>query len=191
MINWLLFNIHLINFWYSVAGLFVLLLTVVLIFDYFWNEQKLYIKFISPYVWGIIILTGIGGVFTTLLYSEVFGFVPCSLCWLQRVALYSQALLALVAFRLKDIKQYPVYGITLSAFGLIVAVYQYIYQLLPKEILESGLVPCLADGSADCSKKVMEVFGFVTFPFLSAVLFAFLIVLFLHVLRSNKKSTTV
>lgn len=190
MIDWLLFNIHVINFWYAVAGLAVLGLTVVLMFDYVGNDQKLYLRFVSPYVCGVLILTSLGGVATTLLYSEVFGFVPCSLCWLQRVALYPQAILGLVAFRLKDVERFPLYGITLSAFGLLIAVYQYIYQALPKEILESGLMPCLADGSADCSKKVMEVFGFVTFPFLSAVLFAFLIMLYLHQLRAYKASNT-
>ncbi len=188
MINWLLFNISNINFWYSVAGLAVLVVTVVLIFDYLCNDQRLYIRFVSPYIWVVIILTSFGSVFTSLLYSEVFGFVPCSLCWLQRIALYSQAILGLVAFRLKDIKYFPIYGIALSSFGLIVAVYQYIYQMLPQKVLQSGLVPCLVDGSADCGDKIINVFGFVTFPFLSAVLFAFLIILFLHLLRSDNKS---
>lgn len=77
---------------------------------------------------------------------------------------------------------------TLSAFGFIVAVYQYIYQAVPQELLQSGVLPCLADGTADCSKKVMEVFGFVTFPFLSAVLFVFLFVLYLHLRRISQKA---
>lgn len=185
MINWLLFNIHTINFWYAVAGLSVLVATIVLAYDYVVNGQKLYFKFVAPYIWTILIGTTVGGVATTLLYSEVFGFVPCSLCWLQRVALYPQVLLALVAFKLGDTKQFPLYGISLSIFGFGVAVYQYIYQALPQEVHDSGLLPCLADGSADCAKKVMEVFGFVTFPFLSAVLFAFLIVVYLHLFRSR------
>lgn len=186
MNSWLLFNIQTINFWYSVAGLCVLAITFVFIFDYFFNRQKLYLKLLAPYVWGIIILTTIGGVATTLLYSEVFGFVPCSLCWLQRVALYPQVFLVLVAFKIKDTKRFPLYGMALSIFGLVVAVYHYIYQALPQAVHDSGLLPCLADGSADCSKKVMEVFGFVTFPFLSGVLFLFLIVLYLHLLKSNR-----
>lgn len=185
MINWLLFNVHNISFWYSVSGLVILALTVGLIYDYFFNGQEFYLRFIAPYIWWLIMITSIGSVATTLLYSEVFGFVPCSLCWLQRVALYSQALMGLVAFAMRDTKYFPVYGIVLSIFGFIVAVYQYIYQMLPADLLESGLVPCLADGSVDCSKKVIEVFGFVTFPFLSAILFAFLIILFLHLRRSN------
>lgn len=187
MINWLLFNIHTINFWYSIAGLALLMVTVALVFDYFFNNQKLYLRFVAPYIWVIIILVSAGGVSTTLLYSEVFGFVPCSLCWLQRVALYPQVFLVLLAFKLKDTNHFPLYGIVLSIFGFLVAVYHYIYQSLPQEVYESGVLPCLADGSADCSDKVMEVFGFVTFPFLSAILFLFLIVLYLHLFRASKQ----
>ena len=187
MITWLLFNVQTINFWYSVAGLLMLAVTLVLIFDYFFNNQNIYLKWFSPYIWLIIIPATIGGVTTTLLYSEVFGFIPCSLCWLQRIALYPQILLSLIAFKLKDVKHFPLYGMALSTFGLITAVYHYIYQSLPQEIHESGLLPCLADGSADCSKKVMEVFGFVTFPFLSAVLFLFLIILYLHLLKASRR----
>jgi len=185
MTTWLIFNIHNINLLYSLAGLAVLMITLVLIFDYVQNNQRLYLTFLSQYIWVIIILTTIGGVSTTLLYSEVFDFIPCSLCWLQRVALYPQVFLVLTAFKLKDTKHFPRYGIALSIFGFLVAVYQYIYQMLPQELHDSGLVPCLADGSADCSKKIIEMFGFVTFPFLSAVLFAFLIILYLHLLRSK------
>lgn len=185
MINWLLFNIHTINFWYAVAGLGVLTATMVLVFDYVANRQKLYEQFVAPYIWVLIIGATIGGVATTLLYSEVFGFVPCSLCWLQRVALYPQVFLALVAYKLKDTSHFPFYGMALSMFGLVVAVYHYIYQSIPPAVDGSSLMPCLADGSADCAKKVMEVFGFVTFPFLSGVLFLFLIILYLHLLRAR------
>jgi disulfide bond formation protein DsbB len=84
---------------------------------------------------------------------------------------------------MKESVYYPVYGIGLSIFGFIVAMYQYIYQMLPREV-SSGLMPCLADGSADCAEKVMETFGFVTFPLLSAITFAFLIVLYLNLRKS-------
>lgn len=185
MISWLLFNIQTINLFYALAGLGVLFLSLVLAYDYFYNEQKVYLKYLTKYVWPIIAITTIGGVATSLLYSEVFGFVPCSLCWLQRIALYPQALLVLAAFKLKDIKYFPIYGIILSGFGLLVAIYQYIYQLLPQELLHSGIMPCLADGTADCSKKVMEVFGFVTFPLLSAITFIFLIIIYINLKRAR------
>lgn len=186
MISWLLFNMQTINLLYSVAGLGALVASLVLIYDYIQNGQKLYLKFVAPFVWILILLTTIGGAATTLLYSEIFGFIPCSLCWLQRVALYPQVLMGFVAYAIKDAQKFPLYGMAISAFGFVVGVYQYIYQMVPQEVLESGLMPCLADGSADCAKKVMEVFGFVTFPFLSAVIFLFLFVLYLHMRRASK-----
>jgi len=176
----LFFYIQTINLLYALAGLMLLVGTLILEWDYLRNEQKLYKKYIAPYIWPLITVVTAGGVGTTLLYSEYFGFVPCSLCWLQRIALYPQLLLVLAAWRMRDAINFPVYGMVLSAFGFVVAVYQYIYQLIPAEVREGGLMPCLADGTADCGTKVMEVFGFVTFPFLSAVVFAFLFVLYVH-----------
>lgn len=182
----LFFYLPEINLFYALAGLAVLALTVVLFYDYFWNGSKLYERFIKSYVWWLIMGTTIGGVATSLLYSEYFGFAPCSLCWLQRVALYPLAILSVVAYKIKDVVFYPLYGIVLSVFGLLVAVYHYIYQALPAEIIKTGFMPCLADGTVDCANKFMEVFGFVTFPFLSAVMFAFLIVLYLNLRRSGR-----
>jgi hypothetical protein len=58
--------------------------------------------------------------------------------------------------------------------------------MIPAEVREGSVLPCLSDGSgADCANKVIDLFGFVTFPFVSAVTFAFLIMIYLYQLRSN------
>lgn len=168
-----------INLVFSLAGLGLLAVTAALFIDYLFLGRKYYTTYIHQFVWPLLIATTVGSVATTLFYSEYLGFIPCSLCWLQRIALYPQALFAVMAFNMKERVYYPVYGIGLSVFGFIVAVYQYIYQMLPRDV-SSGLMPCLADGSADCAEKVMETFSFVTFPLLSATTFAFLIVLYLN-----------
>src|SRR5687767_13189790 len=38
----------------------------------------------------------------SLLLSEVIGFEPCFLCWYQRIMMYPQVFLLLVAMRIKD-----------------------------------------------------------------------------------------
>lgn len=173
-----------LNFTLAVGGLVLLAATVVLIVDYFWWQGRYFAAKISEAIWPLIIGITVCSVALSLVYSEYFGFVPCSLCWLQRIAIYPQALLSLLAFRSHDDKQFPIYGIALSVFGLLVAVYQYVYQMLPKDSGSSGIMPCLVDGSnADCAVKVIDQFGFVTFPFISAVTFAFLIVVYLYLLR--------
>ena len=173
-----MFWLSTLNYWLAVGGLLLLAETVFLYIDYFYLNSRYYTKWVHPYVWFMIIPTTVGTVALSLLYSEYFGFIPCSLCWLQRIAIYPQALLAIVAYKTKDHVFFPLYGIALSLFGLVVAVYHYIYQMQPKEVATSLLMPCLADGSGDCATKVIEEFGFVTFPLLSAITFAFLIVLF-------------
>ncbi len=174
-----------LNLTLATGGIFLLLGTILLFIDYlFWDSKKVF-PFITPYTWHLIILATVGSVILSLTYSEYFGFIPCSLCWLQRIAIYPQALIALIAFQQKDTLHFPLYGIGLSVFGFAVAAYQYIYQMLPQEVLDGGL-PCLADGSnADCAVKVINEFGFVTFPFLSAVTFAFLMALYLHLRKQT------
>jgi disulfide bond formation protein DsbB len=174
----------LLNLLLATGGLALLALTIGLYFDYFFNQSRFFSRWLKRYVWQAIMVTSVGGVALSLLYSEYFGFVPCSLCWLQRIALYPQALLSIMAFRMKEAVYYPLYGIALSLFGLVVAIYQYIYQLLPKEVLATGALPCLVDGTADCGTKIIDLFGFVTFPFLSAVTFLFLIILYLNLRRA-------
>lgn len=173
-----------LNFILAVGGLALAGVTIALYVDYFLYKGKYFKERVGEAMWPAIIGVTVGTVGLTLLYSEYFKFVPCSLCWLQRIAIYPIALMSIVAFSFKDTKQFPLYGIALSIFGLIVALYQYVYQLVPPETRE-GFAPCLIDGSnADCAVKVINEFGFVTFPLLSAITFTFLIVLFLYMRRN-------
>ena len=168
----------------------LLALTIILFVDYFCYRSTFYNRFVKFFVWQLIVLTTVGSVVLSLVYSEYFGFIPCSLCWLQRIALYPQALMSLMAVRTKESVFFPLYSIGLSVFGLGVAVYHYIYQMIPKDVVEGGMIlPCLADGSADCATKIIDQFGFITFPFLSAVTFAFLIALYLNLRRGDLSTT--
>jgi disulfide bond formation protein DsbB len=183
----MIYYLQTFNLAFALGGLALLLVTLVLAYDYLFNNSAWYQQYVAKYVWYILMLVSWGGVATTLLYSEYFGFIPCSLCWLQRIALYPQAVMSVVAYKVRDTVYFPLYGIVISTLGLVVAVYHYIYQMMPKEILTSGALPCLADGSADCADKVMNVFGFVTFPMLSAITFVFMIVVFLHMRRISSR----
>ena len=179
-----MYTLLILNLLVSLGGIGLFFATMVLAYDYFYNQSVWYTRWVKAVVGPVLIATTVGSVIMTLVYSEYFGFIPCSLCWLQRVALYPQALMSIMAVRVKDTVFYPLYGIGLSAFGFVVATYHYIYQLVPADVLASGGLPCLADGTADCASKVMNTFGFITFPLLSAVTFLFLMVLYLQLRRS-------
>ena len=63
----------------------------------------------------------------SLFYSTYAGFVPCSLCWFQRIFMYPEVIILGLAI-LKNDKRIVDYVLSLSVIGLIFSVYHnYIY----------------------------------------------------------------
>lgn len=111
----------------------------------------------------------------SLFYSEIAGYEPCKLCWLQRIFMYPQSILLGMALLKKD-KKIIDYSLVLSCIGFVIAAYQYLGQ-----IGVVNLSPCSAIGySVSCSKVFVMTFGFVTIPLMSATAFAMIILLMIN-----------
>src|SRR5581483_10744103 len=63
----------------------------------------------------------------SLFYSDIAGFQPCLLCWWQRIFLYPQVILLLVAFLKKD-QLMRLHSIILSSIGALIAIYHTFLQ---------------------------------------------------------------
>ncbi len=116
-------------------------------------------------------------VFGSLLYSNVIGFDPCTLCWVQRIFMYPMFVILLVAFVRNETKLVRPYLLWLSGLGGLVGIYQY--------LLQFGLVPnavCSAS-AVSCTKLYVLGFGFVTIPLMSLTVFA---LIFLALLLQKK-----
>jgi disulfide bond formation protein DsbB len=105
----------------------------------------------------------------SLIFSEVLKFIPCELCWYQRILMYPQLVLFGVAV-MKNDKNVVHYVLPLSVIGLLIAVYHYLLQLNPT------ILPC-TDEIANCALREFNLFGFITIPFLSMLAFGALVVL--------------
>jgi disulfide bond formation protein DsbB len=112
----------------------------------------------------------------SLYFSEVAGFVPCALCWYQRIAMYPLAVLLLVAALRRDFGFRP-YALTLAALGSVISAYHVLVQRLPG--LPSG--SCSVD--APCSAIYVERFGFVTIPVMALIGFLAIITILAVVAR--------
>ena len=133
---------------------------------------------VSVQRWGLWVafLFTLAGTALTIFYSDVLGFLPCGWCWVQRVFLWSQAPMFLIAAIKRD-RTIAIYSIVFSALGGAVALYQHYLQMGG-----SGVLPCPANpGVADCAQRLIFEFGYITFPLMSASLFAFLIVVMMFV----------
>jgi disulfide bond formation protein DsbB len=128
------------------------------------NRNSLYIALVAAW----IALCG------SLYFSEVRGYVPCVLCWYQRILMYPLAPIIAVGLLRRD-WNLPYYVLPLSVLGLGTSTYHY---LLEKTDLFAGAAACRQGVS--CTTQWINWFGFVTIPFLALV--AFLIITLMAVI---------
>ncbi len=129
----------------------------------------------------LALIQAIAATIGSLYFSEAKNFVPCLLCWYQRILMYPLVLLIAVGILKKD-KGLPSYILPLSILGMAVAFYQYLLQMgwLP----ESSL-PCTLGVS--CATRYVAWFGFVTIPFLSFTAFTIITISMIIMRKVNKK----
>jgi len=107
----------------------------------------------------------------SLIYSEGIGYVPCELCWYQRIALYPQVIIFAVGLVSRG-RELLVSSFVLSAGGVVAATAHVITQAVSNPALF-----CDGSGAVSCSELYFHVFGFISFPVLSLVIFIFLLVI--------------
>lgn len=125
-------------------------------------------KVVKKYIDEIIFMFSFVALAGSLIYSNIIGFPPCDLCWVQRIFIYPQVAIAFVsAWRKEKLAVY--YALPLSVLGGIVALYH-------SYVLWGGgsILPCTADGGA-CSKIYVMEYGYVTIPVMALTAFVYLL----------------
>src|SRR5699024_11603122 len=77
-------------------------------------------------IWTLAVVATVGSLF----YSEVIGYVPCELCWVQRIFMYPLVVIYGVAAMKRDVN-IAAPGFILSMIGFFVSLYHYLVQKLP------------------------------------------------------------
>ena len=127
-------------------------------------------------IWGVAVVATAGSLF----FSEVMGYIPCELCWYQRILMYPLVIIYGTALFKKDLSTaFP--GLILSGIGMCVSTYHYLLQKLPSlnEVGGScGLVPC--------NTEYVNYFGFITIPFMAGTAFILIFVTHLILLKQAR-----
>jgi disulfide bond formation protein DsbB len=112
----------------------------------------------------------------SLYYSEIAHFLPCRLCWYQRILMYPLTIITLVGALKRD-EYLPSYVLPLSILGMGVSAYHY--------LMEKGVVPASTTCALDvpCNISYVNYFGFVTIALMAFVAFT-LITITMLVMRS-------
>lgn len=129
--------------------------------------------------------------FGSLWFSEAANYNPCKLCWYQRIAMYSLAVVLGVALvrrllaarrgvdTLESQREITPYAIVLAALGSVVSTYHYLLEWNPT--WESNV--CSLD--VPCTTIWFREFGFVTLPFMALCGYVSIIMLLSTTYRSR------
>lgn len=119
----------------------------------------------------------------SLYFSEIREFVPCELCWIQRIFMYPLAIILGIAAFTNEISIRK-YVLPLSLIGNGVSLYHYLVQKVPGF---ADIKPCVQ--GVPCNIQYINWFGFVTIPFLALTAFTLIniILIVLHVQAKRTK----
>ena len=117
----------------------------------------------------------------SLWFSEVGGFLPCELCWYQRIAMYPLVIiLGAAAWRGDPDPRWRV--LPMSLVGMALSAYHYQLQLFPDQ-------GSSCDIAAPCTQQWVDEFGFVSIPFMAFCGFAVVTALVLAAGAADRDTT--
>lgn len=110
----------------------------------------------------------------SLFYSEVAGFVPCELCWFQRIFMYPQVILLGIALIKKE-KNIIDYSLGLAVIGFFISLYHnYIYYF------NFSNNSCSVGGKGvSCTIRYVFEFNYITIPMMALTGFILIIIFLL------------
>jgi disulfide bond formation protein DsbB len=119
-------------------------------------------------LWAAFVVAAIatGG---SLFFSEIAHFVPCELCWFQRICMYPLSIVTLLAALAGD-HRVARYLLPLPIVGAGVS----IYHILVEEGVVAQAKACQISTPGGCATKWINEFGYMTIPVLTLTGFVLL-----------------
>jgi hypothetical protein len=128
--------------------------------------RRALVQFVGPQAWGLALVVAVTATVGSLYYSEVVGFVPCELCWYQRICMYPLVVVLAVGVLRRDTTAWwcaaPLVGV-----GVPLATYHWLVERVPSIASTSS-----CSVGAPCTVPYFEELGFVTLAFMALSAFA-------------------
>ncbi|MEI7024896.1 disulfide oxidoreductase [Paenibacillus sp. y28] len=126
--------------------------------------------------WAISLAATLG----SLYFSEVKGYIPCNLCWYQRILMYPLVLLLGIAAAKRDFN-ITRYALPMSLLGACFSLYHVLLENI--EALKPKGASC---GIVPCDVKYINWFGFITIPTLALTAFVLISIIHILIIRARK-----
>lgn len=137
-------------------------------FSHWLERSGLYIALLAAWV----------AMMGSLYFSEVAGYIPCTLCWYQRILMYPLAGIIAIGLLRRD-RGLPFYILPFSLLGIGFSTYHYLLQ--KTDIF--GTTICKV--GVPCTSMWINWLGFMTIPFLALIAFIIITLMALIALQGE------
>ncbi len=117
--------------------------------------------------------------------SEILEWTPCWWCWMQRIAMYPNALILALGLLLKD-RKLPALSLALAGVGIPMSIWHILIQKVPAF---TKLETCKAGESCSVDYLIRVGIPFVTIPMLALIAFVIIAVMCVIALRRPEAAT--
>jgi len=156
-------TVHYLNVVLGSGAIFLQIASVVALFLLFIGPKKnAYLNFVDKHYLSLGFLIALSSSLFSLVYSEIIGFVPCYLCWYQRVFTFPLVFIFGVALWYKD-RKIVKYTLPLLVVGSAISVYQNLKYYFG----ETSSLPCDASGVSCYQQLIYEFGGYISLPMLA------------------------
>jgi disulfide bond formation protein DsbB len=164
-------TVHYLNVFLGSGAIALQIFSVVALFLLFIGPKKnAYLAFIDKHYLTLGFLISLSASLFSMVYSEIIGFLPCYLCWYQRIFTFPIAFIFGTAIWHKD-RKIVKYVLPLLSIGFIISVYQNFFYYFS----EGAALPCDASGVSCYQQLVSEFGGYISIPMLALTTFVALI----------------
>ncbi|MFA6515319.1 MAG: disulfide bond formation protein B [Candidatus Paceibacterota bacterium] len=170
--------VEIVNKVLSLGTIFLQVVILLIALNFIFNRSRnnKILIFFKDHTFYFGFLAALGAVILSLFYSEIVGFPPCELCWIQRIFLYPQLVLFGMELYKKE-RSIIDFSIVFAVLGAITSVYHV--------FVESGALagPSCIDpsrGGVSCAIRYIYEFGYITMPIMALTLSLFIISILLN-----------
>ena len=160
-------NIHYLNIFLGLGAILLQVLSVIALFLLFIGPKKnKYLAFIDKHYLSLGFLMSLFASVFPLVYSEIINFLPCYLCWWQRVFMVPLVFIFGTAIWSKD-RKIVKYTLPILIVGTLISVYHNFNYYFG----EADNLPCDASGVSCYQRLVSEFGGYISIPMLALTSF--------------------
>jgi len=165
--------VHYLNIFLGSGAIVLQILSVLaLLLLFFGSKQNKFLDYIDKHFLVFSFLISLFASVFPLVYSEIIHFLPCVLCWWQRIFMFPTLFLFGTALWDKDRKVVR-YAASLLSAGFLISAYQNFFYYFG----ETSSTPCDASGVSCYQHLVSEFGGYISIPMLALTAFFALLTL--------------